>query len=363
MKNRIIGCLAAFAMIICLLPLAQTAAAEESAANQEAQELLQKGLTIYEIDLELERLNEQDEQIAGQIISTEKEIELQDGKVQETRKHAGKVLRAYYTGERDSIWLLLFSLRSFSDVWKTFEYLSMIIQNDQRALTAFTASFEQLKDLKSELESSRQKLQATKENYLKQRERLVALQAELDQQLAVSAQAKMLKEQIKSLNDQWENEGKPLFRQYFQGLSKAFHDLPELLSKDGGKNVSINGLNAALQLTDKELNDFLGSKDPLLQSLVFTFMDGKVTASGKKDPLQIDIAGNFKLFEHFDANEVRFKVDRLTFNKYQLPDTTITVLEQEFKLGFYPKKAASFLEVNSVRTEAGKLVVKLKLSF
>ena len=72
-----------------------------------------------------------------------------------SRKHAGNVLRAYYTGDRDSIWMLLFSVSSFTDALRTFEYLQMIITNDHRALTTFTDSFQKLKGLQTELDYSR----------------------------------------------------------------------------------------------------------------------------------------------------------------------------------------------------------------
>lgn len=37
-------------------------------------------------------------------------------------------------------------------------------------------------------------------------------------------------------------------------------------------------------------------------------------------------------------NEVRFVVDKLEFNGFQLPDTTIEDFSKEFQLGFIPKK-------------------------
>ena len=62
----------------------------------------------------------------------------------------------------------------------------------------------------------------TKDKFLTQRERLVKLQEELDKQLAISAQAQVIAAQIKSLNDQWKQEGLPLFREYLNNLSIGF---------------------------------------------------------------------------------------------------------------------------------------------
>lgn len=360
MCKKIMSFLVAALLLISISPLVRSSNAADTAELQEAKELVQKGLTIYEIDREVERLNTQDAKIVTQIHNTQADIEKQDAKVQETRKHAGKVLRAYYTGERDSIWLLLFSVKSFADVLKTFEYLNMIVQNDHRSLTAFTESFNQLKELQIKLESSRAELQQTKSNYLKQRERLVALQEELDRQLAVSAQAKVVEEQIKSLNDEWNQKGLPLFREYFEQLSISFMALPELVTKNDGKNLSANGFT----LTDAELNEFLISKNELFKSLAFRFSGGKVTAAGKKDGQDIIIDGNFVVIEGKDMNEVRYKVEQLSFNGYRLPDTTIASLVDEFKLGFFPRKSTNgFIEVTNVEYEEGKLIIKLKFSF
>ena len=135
-------------LIQLTLPSWRCLAEETSQTQDEAKELVQKGLTIFEIDKEVARLNEQDAKIGEQIKQNEQDIMKQNGNVDNTRKHAGKVLRAYYTGDRDSIWMLLFAVNSFTDVLRMFEYLQMIITNDHRSLSAFTDSFNKLKSFK-----------------------------------------------------------------------------------------------------------------------------------------------------------------------------------------------------------------------
>lgn len=356
MKMKSVRVLLAFLLLFSASP----AHAEDSNDTKEAQALLQKGLTIYEIDREVERLNEQDKKISDQIQNTGIDMVKQDKNVQDSRKHAGRVLRAYYSGDRDNIWLLLLTVRSFSDALHTFEYLNMIVQNDHRALKMFTASYQQLQSLKNQLEASRIELQKTKDNYLKQRVRLVDLQAELDKQLAVSAQAKVVQEQIKVLNDEWKQKGLPLFRQFFEKLSLAFVDLPELFTKDAGKNLTFEGTKGAVfTLTDQNLNSFLQSKNELFTKLAFRFTEGRVFVTGKKDDADIQIKGNFLLIPGKDMNEVRFTVDQLVFNGFGLPDTTIASLQEEFGLGFFPKKSAN-IEVTEVLNQEGKLVIRLK---
>jgi hypothetical protein len=346
----------AFLLLLSISP----AYAEVSNETKESQALLQKGLTIYEIDREVERLNEKDKKISDQIHSTGIEMTKQDKNVEASRKHAGRVLRAYYSGDRDNIWLLLFTVRSFTDVLQTFEYLNMIVQNDHRALKTFTASLQQLQMLSTQLEASRIELQKTKDNYLKQRVRLVDLQAELDKQLAVSTQAKAVEAQIKILNDEWKRKGLPLFRQFFEKLSIAFFDLPELFTRDAGTSLVFEGTKGAVfTLTDQSLNSFLQSKNELFTQLAFRFTEGKVFVTGKKDEADLQIRGNFLLIPGQDMNEVRFTVDQLVFNGLQLPDTTIASLQEEFKLGFFPKKTTK-IEVTEVLNQQGKLVIRLK---
>jgi peptidoglycan hydrolase CwlO-like protein len=361
MKLKIICCLLAF--LLLYIPIgASPSFAKEANPTNESKELLQKGLTIYEIDRELARLNEQDVKIANQIQSTGHDIEKQDKKVKESREHAKKVLRAYYTGERDSIWLLLFSVNSFSDVITTFEYLNMIVQNDHRALSTFTALYKKLEELKGELLNSRADLQNTKQDYLAQRTRLVGLQTELDQQLSITAQASTIEDQIKTLNKTWEQKGIPTFREYFEELSKDFMDIPQLLSKDNGKNLTFNGTTGAtFTLTDEDLNVFLQSKSTLYTQMQFRFTDGKVNISGKKDDMDAMISGRFQLIDGKE-NEIRFKVDQLIFNSYTLPDTTITSLEKEFTLGFVPRRIAP-IEVTGISEQEGKMLIQIKFAF
>ncbi|OCT17120.1 hypothetical protein A8709_24355 [Paenibacillus pectinilyticus] len=343
------------------LPYTAVSAEETGTAQDEAKELVQKGLTIFEIDKEVARLNDQDAKIGEQIKQNEQDIAKQSGNVDTTRKHAGKVLRAYYTGDRDSIWMLLFAASSFTDALRMFEYLQMIITNDHRSLAMFTDSFQKLKKLQTVLADSRTQLQTTKDKLLQQRERLVKLQEDLDKQLAISTQAAAITAQIKSLNDQWKQDGLPLARDYLDNLSTAFRALPDFLM--AGKYISVTSNTPVVNLTDTDFNAYLHSKSDLLQTLNFEFKDGAMIATGKKGDLQISIYGNFVLLTNADnMNEVRFVVDNLEFNGFKLPDTTIADFSKDFQLGFVPKKVASYLDVLSVETKKGVAVVKLKIS-
>lgn len=363
MKYKFIAMMTSMLLLIQItLPLYTVTAEENNPGADEAKELVQKGLTIFEIDKEVNRLNAQDANIVLQINQNEQDISKQSSNVDSSRKHAGQVMRAYYTGDRDSIWMLLFSVSSFADALRMFEYLQMIISNDHRALAAFTDSFNKLKSLQNELQASRTQLQKTKDKYLEQRERLVKLQDELGKQLAVNAQASVIENQIKSLNEQWKQVGVPLFREYLNNLSAAFRDLPQYVTKEN-KFMDLSSIkNPVITISDTDFNAYLHGKNELLQNLNFQFADDSIIAKGQKDQVQITITGKFLLKENPDMNEVRFVVDKLEFNGFQLPDTTIEDFTKEFQLGFVPKKIVSYLDVVSVETKNGTAVVKLKLS-
>ncbi|MEW9701654.1 coiled-coil domain-containing protein [Paenibacillus sp. SI8] len=364
MKYKITAILmSAIVLLYIAFPTCAVWAEETKEPISEAKELVQKGLTIYEIDKEVARLNEQDANIVEQIQRNEQEIEKQDRDVQTTRKHAAKVLRAYYTGDRDSIWMLIFSVNSFADALKMFEYLQMILNNDHRSLSTFTESFTKLKNLQIDLVANRGELQKTKDKYMLQRERIVRLQEELDKQLAVSAQANVIEDQIKSLNTQWKEQGVPLFREYLTNLSIAFNELPHYVTEGSNKYLDLSNIkNPVITITDADFNTYIHNKNELLQNLQFEFTDDHIIAKGKKDTISINLQGNFILKEKPDMNEVHFIVNQLEFNGYQLPDTTIEDFMKEFQLGFVPKKYINYLDVVGVETKNGSAIVKLKLT-
>ncbi|WP_019533042.1 hypothetical protein [Paenibacillus ginsengihumi] len=367
-------------MLVCLLVAALTAApcaaigetARQSggdALREASRQVLQKGLTLYEIDQELSRIAELEQQLNAQISATEQELERARASSDEARRHAGKVIRAYYMGDRDTIWLLLFSIRSLSDALSTLEYLQMILSSDRRALRQHSEEQARLSRITEELAQSRLALQESKERYLSGRERLVALQKELDEALAASGQADQLRQQMEALNAQWQEEGVPLFKTYFRELAKAMKDLPEMVTAGSGGNsrLILNGFNYTFQLTDEELNEFLRQKNELFHRLTFRFTADQVIAEGMHENTTVLIKGNYRL-ETKNASDgkavqyAKYSIDELQYNGYMLPDTTIRALESEFDLGIYPQNIASFLQVTGIDLEEGTMSVMLKLA-
>ncbi|WP_052487067.1 hypothetical protein [Gordoniibacillus kamchatkensis] len=236
---------------LSVTPAAYAEMGDGKAAGADAEALVQKGLTIAEIDRELERLRQEDAALTAQIADSEKQVAAQTKLVQSKRQHAGRVLRAYYMGERDSLWLLLFSLHSFQDAVKTFEYLSMIIAGDQRKLADYMAAMTEMKKLQAGLVNAQAKLKQAEAEYLAQRDRLIRLQDELDKQLAATPEAQEVMKRIETVTTTWQQRGMPLFRNYFDALSEAMKALPELAAKgpDGKPRLTLDGLNATFAIS------------------------------------------------------------------------------------------------------------------
>ncbi|PZE22669.1 hypothetical protein CBW46_002560 [Paenibacillus xerothermodurans] len=341
------------------------AAAENS---DQTKSLLQKSLTIYEVDQELIRISGQETALMRRLADTEQQLAQQQHLLAQAKEHADKVLRAYYMGDRDSLWMLLFSTSSFSDALTAFDYLQMIVRNDHIALQRHTASQQQLQELTASLSASHMQLQNTKERYIAHRQQLVTLQKQVDEQLDSEPDAQEVLLQMADLTLLWREKGVPLFNTYFNALAHAMTQLPELISDTEsaqGNHLIINGFEYTFQITDEQLNTFLRTKNPLFRNMTFRFTDTHVITGGTHDGMDLMVKGKYELADDealSGKSYVRFAVEQLQFNGYDLPASTIAAMAKDFDLGIYPHKLASFLIVTGIRMEEGKLSLMLKLA-
>jgi hypothetical protein len=324
----------------------------------ESRRLLEKGLTIYELDQEIFRLIRQEEAVRQRVEATELEIEKQDLLLAEQKRQAAEILRAYYMGERTALIYLLFSADSWMKMLAVWDFMQIVLERDLRVLAGYQAARQTLAQMHDELLAVQEELAQIKAEYVRQRERLLKLQEELDRQLAASENSAEIRGQIEALTEEWSERGLPLFRTYFQALADTMSQLPDILA-GGGEHLTGRGKQVVFQLSDEELNAFLRSKNDLFYDFSFTFADGQIIAQGKKEQIEVTLAGHYTL-ENEPENVIRFHVDSLTYNGYNLPDTTIQALENEFDLSFYPQKIAGFLEATAVEMEDSRLVVTLR---
>jgi hypothetical protein len=325
----------------------------------ETKELLKKSLTIVELDQEIARLSTQDTQVTAQIDTTMANLVKQDQQVHATREHAGKVLRAYYMGERESIWILLFKAKSFADAIALYEYLSMIITSDHMLLNSYAESLNELKNLQSQLLQTQSQLREVKTAFIAQRDRNIALQKEVDARLKLipKEQAQVIISQIDVLKATFKDKVVPLFKKYFAGISKVMPDFVEhAINKERDKYI----VGTTFQVSDQDLTQFFREHDKLFENLTFQFQNGKYSVVGVDGDIKASIKGHYTVEEN--PNRLQFHVDELGYNDNVLDETTKRYMEETFDLSLSVENhTQGLLQAEEITTENGFLTLKMKI--
>lgn len=358
-RNRI--SVAATAMLVIALLFFRTPAWAEPLTEDEADmhSLLEKSLSVVEIDKEIARIGEQKEQLTLTMTDTEKQLLLQEQQISDKQDEAGSVLRAYYMGERDFLLSALLSFDSLSELFQMLDYAEIILTQDKHTLNTYVEQYRKVKEGYTQLETRKDELIAIEEQLRTQRERVLALEQQLDQELSGRSDADRIRILMKELTSYWETAGIDEVKQYFRALSKAMGKLPSWV-QDHKELLEIKGFQYTIRVPEDDLNSFLREQNDIFNNFAFDFADGKVIAQGKRDNMEIKISGHYTI-ENEPKNAILFHVDELLFNGFALPDTTRSALEKEFDLGFYPDLIVSFLNANSVEMKDGELTIKLSL--
>lgn len=328
---------------------------------EETRKLLEESLTISEIDREITRLTLEEQEIAERIVETEKSIVNQLRLVDIAKIHAGKVLRSFYMGERDGLWLFLLNSNSFSDAIVVYQYLQSIVEHDQKALQKHQTAFQELKGLNESLALTQSELRILKAQFIAQRIRVVQLQEQLDNKLAVLDNKEEIIKQIDALSMAWHKEGLPLFQQFLQAMSEAMIELPDYISENEN-SLEQDGTKFIFHIKDDQLNTFLRSKNPIFEQFVYTITSEHISIKGSNDQTNIIINGHYSI-ENDPENALRFTLDDLIYNDFTLPDTTRNDMQKKFSMTFYPKNFSGSLEATAVTQTAGELLIELTISF
>lgn len=326
----------------------------------ETKELLKKSLTIVQLDQEIARLSIKETEVATQINKTQIDLVKQDQQVEDTREHAGKVLRAYYMGDRESIWTLLFSAKSFVDAIALYDYLSMIITNDHQLLDDYAGALTDLKTLQMQLIQTQDQLREVKAAFIAQRDRNLALQKEVDAKLKEipKEQAKVIISKIEELKTTFKEKVVPLFEKYFKGISEVMPVFVNHALKEE-RDKYMNG--TTFQVADEDFTQYFRSQDKLFDNLSFQFRDGKYSVFGKDGDLVVSIKGHYTVEEK--PNRLQFHVDELGYNDNILDESTRRFMEERFDLSLSVEKhTQGLLLAEEVTTENGLLTLKLRIS-
>lgn len=350
--------------VLCLsLFLAGAVPGSAEPTLEETRALLQKGLNLAELDQEIARLSAQDSKLAVQIAETEQSIASNQENVEKTREHAGKVLRAYYMGERVNIWMLVLSARSMSDAISVYEYFNLLVQNDHRTLNAYADSYNGLLAARELLQKERQELAEVKASFIAQREKAATIAQEIEAVIATSPDGENLRQELDRFTVEWKEKGVPMFRKYLSSISDAMQSLPELLTGKNAsyyiKDIDFKTGSMVFAMSDEDLTSFFRSKNPLFSNISFRFENDELFASGREDDVDVSIRGHYTI-ENKTVNKLQFHVDELTYSGFVLPETSNRSLEEEFDLGFTPSLFLKGISVTEVSMKNSVLRLKIK---
>jgi hypothetical protein len=343
-------------LAVCKLPvMAEPQLTEDEQVNQ----ILEKSLSIVEIDKEIARIQTEKQKVTDDMSITDKSILEREQLIKEKREEAGKVLRAYYMGERDILLRAILSFDSLHELFAMLDYVDIIFTKDRDTLDSYTDEYKSLKEEYTKLDGRKTELEEIENRLKTQRDRVAQLEQQIDGELAGRSDADRLRLLMQELTNYWETAGLQEVELYFGALSKAMNKLPNWI-EDNKQYLDIDGFNYTLRIPEDALNAFLREQDERFNDFSFRFEDGKVTASGKHDNMDIAVSGHYTV-EEKPKNGIVFHVDELLFNGFALPDTTRKTLEQKFDLGFYPGDIIKLIQANSVEMQDGELIVHLKV--
>lgn len=345
--------------VLLLFNLLQPHRLSAAPMSDEELRIMQDSLSIIELDREIARIEVQQEEAESSAKKLQVQLDQKNVQIQSSREQAGKRLAAYYMGERESLLAALLSVNSLKDFFTVMDYYQLIMERDRDVLNIYKSEYAEIKATMQQLERLSSELVVMKDNLLKQRARVSELQDSVQGTLNANSDPEKLTALINELTAYWENVGLYEVRRYFKELASAMADFPDFL-EDHKKSLTSDRSGYTLTVREEDLNDFLHSKSRLLQDMSFQFTDGLIIAKGRRDSLELQLEGSYSV-ENEPENCIKFHVERLLFNGLELPDTTRTELEQDFDLGFYPKKIVPFVEATEAVINEGTLKVKLKL--
>ncbi|MDU7473738.1 MAG: hypothetical protein E7L01_10410 [Paenibacillus macerans] len=348
-------------LVLCIFAFLLPAASWAETITEEEQQILEQSLSIKEIDREIARIEARQQETETAIRKLSGQLAGKNEQIRVSREQAGARIRAYYMGERENLFAALLSVGSLKDFFTVLDYYQLILERDRIVLGKYKSEYADLMNTKHELETVSDDLARMKAELQLQRERVAALQQQVDRSLGLSADPEKLKAMIEDLMVYWENVGLNELRKYFAALSAVMSEFPDFLNEYEDSLVAEKG-GYTLTVRQEELNEFLHRKNELLKDIRFSFLENQITVQGSREGLELKVDGHYTV-EREPENSITFHVDRLLFNGLELPDTTRAELERDFDLGFYPKKIVPFVEATEVTISRGTLVVKLKLSF
>ncbi|ALA43077.1 hypothetical protein ABE82_16810 [Paenibacillus peoriae] len=332
-----------------------------AAPSHEESQILQDGLSIVEIDHEIERISQEQHTLLQRQQELRSNLTVQQEQMNIQRKRAGSVLRSYYMGERDKLLSVVLGAKSIRQLLSLYDYYLLLISHDQDVLQEYESNYQSMRKTEQQVTQASMELETVKTNLLAQRKRIALLQSRVNDGVNASNDPDTLRKLIGEMTAYWENVGVYEVNKHFKALAQAMQNLPQFIQQQQGAMVT-NGKVITISIREEDFNRFLKSENELFNHFNFTFAQDRIVVEGQQGTMKLRVEGHYTL-ENEPKNAILFHVDRLVFNGLELPDTTRNKLEKDFDLGFYPQQLISYVKATEVRTLAGMLEVKLELNF
>ncbi|SFB35710.1 hypothetical protein SAMN05216312_106239 [Cohnella sp. OV330] len=327
--------------------------------SETTRQLLEKGLSVVEIDREIERISGLREETEKSIAQNETKLAERQLAIAAQREKAGRVLRAYYMGQKEAMLGVLVNFKSLAGLLRSWDLMDTIFEADRRTLADFNREYEEIREGQDKLKKDKEELSRVAADLERQRDRVAALQAEIQNAIDGSEDPALARKQLEEMQSYWQTAGLYEVRRHFSALAKAMNKLPDWI-QDHPEALKTKGLSTTLTLTDTQLNEFLRAQSELLKDFTIAFKPNLLSLQGKSGSMEVAVTGSYTV-ENEPKNAIMFHMDTLVFNGLTLPDTTRDDLVRDFDLGFYPQQVMAYLKADSVTLEDGKLIVKLKI--
>ncbi|MGD8189997.1 coiled-coil domain-containing protein [Brevibacillus ginsengisoli] len=340
-------------MIMCILLSPLLVGAEKPLPIEQL--ILQQHFTQLELERNLELLKQEENNLLQQIDDLDQQLTQKESTILEERKRAGDTIRAYYTGQRESLLSLLFEAKDFNDLLLLVDFLQLLFEHDMAKLERFQQERAQVAKLQVDKHERLGKIKELRIHFEKQLADIKRIQEEKEQNLKTLKDPTAVQSLMDHLIVDWRNRGLPAFRKYFSTLASTMGQIKELATPN---HLQPNGFSSlTLTIGQEEFNQFLAGKNDIFKGSSFQFDNNQLVVEGNLDQMNLKIVGQYDLVS---PTELKFHMSQLVFDGFDLPQTTIDELEKEYDLGFYPALISPNIRVEGLSLNDHKLQLQVK---
>lgn len=346
-----------FLLVLFLIVFPLTAFAQEEPPLSLEQLILQQHFTQKELERTLTLIKEEEKQTQGDILRLDQDSQKQRLLIEAMHRHAGEVARAYYTGERANLLTLLFNADDFNQFLLMFDFIQIVYDRDMARLEAYQIERAKLVALQSDKQARMAQLKGLRQKYEAQLAEMLAIQAEKEKNVQKLDDPTSVEALMDHLVVDWQKRGLPAFQTFFGMLADVMVQVPELATPE---RIQSDGLfSHTLTIKQDDFNQFLMEKDDLFKQTHFAFEDNKLIVDGTYDHMELRIVGSYELVS---PKQLKFHIDELYFDGFELPQSSVEDMEKMYDLGFYPELISPNIQVEGITMANEELKLQLKLN-